>query len=130
MRINGEYLPEGVGSDLNTQKVRNAIMIAYADDPTLMEMLNQYTYIEARCEALESSMKDMEFDWDSVELVRTAKNARLMSGSSPLKLALFGKRHIPVFSRMARHREWARPDLNRSQWLPKPQGYQATPRAH
>ena len=26
--------------------------------------------------------------------------------------------------------EWARPDLNRSQWLPKPQGYQATPRAH
>ena len=26
--------------------------------------------------------------------------------------------------------EWACPDLNRSQWLPKPQGYQATPQAH
>ena len=24
---------------------------------------------------------------------------------------------------------WAPPELNRSQWLPKPQGYQATPRA-
>ena len=31
---------------------------------------------------------------------------------------------------LPRQKEWARPDLNRSQWLPKPQGYQATPRAH
>lgn len=71
MRVNAEYLPKEVGEDLNTQKVRNAIMIAYADDPTLMEMMNQYTYIETRCKALESSMKDMEFDWDSVELLKT-----------------------------------------------------------
>lgn len=70
-RVNGEYLLEEIGEDLNVKKIRDAIMLGFADDPGLMEMMNLYNFLETRSEAVEKQMMNMGFDWDSVELLKT-----------------------------------------------------------
>lgn len=62
MRVNGEYLPEGISEDLNAKKVCDAIVLGFADDPVLMEVMNLYNSFEIRSEAVEKQMMNVSFD--------------------------------------------------------------------
>ena len=54
--VNGEYLPEGIGEDFDVKKVRDAIMLGFADDPALRKVMDLYNFLETRSEAVEKQI--------------------------------------------------------------------------
>lgn len=95
MRINGEYLPEGIGEYLNTKKVRDVIMLGFTNDPVLMKVMDLYNFLETSGEAVEKQMMNMGFDWDSVELLKTIPGDR-RPDSLPDHVGDRGRQQVPV----------------------------------